>query len=304
MEILDEYADKFKEVKYLKRRMELKMIINNSKENSETNNKIVIEKIDNLLLNDNIPRMHICAWNELSKKIKLSTDILKAYLNKWIWGKGGISSNKSLTCELLSHMWSKRLCWGKQGISSNPCITLEMIVLNSYRPFWWGNQGLSSNPSLTVDMLKQFPNKSWNWGKGGISSNPSLTVDMLIQFPDKKWNCLEICNNSSLTIEMIDWLHSHRKKIFWGINGISSNKNIMLKIKDINRMKNVPLIWGFGGLSLYFGDNHKMEEIKNKQKEYFREYIFEELIAKSLHPDRIIQVILNNNNEFEEFDDF
>ena len=304
MEIIDEYADKFSSaynIKYFKHKIVSKIIIKNSKEN-KNNSKNVMEIINKLQLNDNTPlNTNKYIWEDLSKNILLSIDILQTYSNKWKWGKGGISSNESLTCELLGLVWFKQLCWGKYGISSNPCITLEILTLYPHKPILWGIKGLSSNPSLTIDMLKQFPKKSWNWGRGGISSNPSLTIDILKQFPDKKWDYLEICKNDSLTIEIVNWLYSNEKKIYWGRIGISSNKNFNknLTLKDINRMKKVALFWGFGGVSLYFGNN-KIEEIKNKQKEYFHDYIFEELIAKSLHPDRIIKLIING--EFDEFE--
>ena len=66
-----------------------------------------------------------CNWNweKLSKIIKLTPEILKLDY-PWTWDRWGISSNPTLTLDILERFdWD----WGKGGISCNPALTLEIL---------------------------------------------------------------------------------------------------------------------------------------------------------------------------------
>jgi hypothetical protein len=106
---------------------------------------------------------------------------------EWHWGANGISSNRSLTLEILEMYKEKEWHWGANGISSNPSLTLEILERFEDKDFHWGNRGISYNRALTLEILERFEGKNWVWDQEGISSNPILTLEIFEKFEDKPW---------------------------------------------------------------------------------------------------------------------
>jgi hypothetical protein len=124
-----------------------------------------------------------------------------------------------------NQMWN----WGRYGLSSNPSISIELIDKFPTQKWYYGSDGLSSNPMITPEILKQiFDNtdsmktdtlKQWNWGSGGLSSNPSMTPEFVLEtiFDDtKQWNfhsCNGIFNNQGMTLDFYETILTNEEYV-------------------------------------------------------------------------------------------
>ena len=113
-------------------------------------------------------------WNGISKRMKLTVDLLRQYADKpWDFVK---------FCQV------------------NPSITLELLCATPDLP--WNYYWLSSNPSLTMDILLALPDKDWNWRS--VSFNKGITMSDIECHMDLPWDWEYVSKNPNIRIYDIE----------------------------------------------------------------------------------------------------
>ena len=135
----------------------------------------------------------------------------------------------------------------------------------------------------------------------------------------ESWTIIECNHNNNMTES---WTITEYNQ--WINNGMPINENVIKLYLFKNQLTNLPDSIGniTKLIKLYLNDNNlttypesiinltqlnscslknlieidNLKKIKNKHKLYFNDYIFEELIAKSLHPSRMSQFLDYDSN--------
>ena len=168
-----------------------------------------------------------CGWDwgllGLSKNPNLTSQFLRDHINKkWDW-KYGLSSNLSITPDIVENFMEgntssidneieklensfsldkkykqtrvselkqlrkfRQWNWKQDGLSSNSSMTQEFIEKHMDKDWWWGQCGLSCNPIVSPDFVEKHMDKRWYWGRDGLSSNPTMTIEFIMKHKDKE----------------------------------------------------------------------------------------------------------------------
>jgi hypothetical protein len=144
---------------------------------------------------------------------------------------------------------------------------MEMIQAHPEKPWNWNR--ISANPNVTMEMIQAHPEKPWDWDF--ISDNPNLTMEMIQAHPEKPWNWNRISYNPNLTMEIIESYIERINFVYLSENRFGWKKDDTLK---------------------YYKER-KEQTIKQTLE------IKEELLAISMHPDRVLDWCFSNEERDE-----
>jgi len=166
--------------------------------------------------------------------------------------------------------------WDFYELSMNPCITFD-FVLKYKEILKWNYNTLSLNPNITWEIVKNNPYIPWFYPF--LSQNKNITLDIILNNPNKPWNFTYFSRNSNLTPSLV----LENPLLQWNYYELSKNPNISLEVFK-NHTKNLTIMSNL--LNNPF--NYEKENFIRKQfQNYFRENIFEEMMALSWHPKYI-----------------
>ena len=126
-------------------------------------------------------------WGHLgtSAIIGISIDFINRFPEKeWHWGYFGLSMHLDLSNLIVIYDDIKdKLVWGRNGISRNRSLTSNIIDHFYNKPFHFGLGGVSSNLGISVNMIKKYKNKlDWDTLR---YYNHTVTPEMLSIIEDR-----------------------------------------------------------------------------------------------------------------------
>jgi len=163
--------------------------------------------------------------------------------------------------------------WDFYELSMNPCINFD-FVKEYIDKLPWNFFTLSLNPNITWTIVKNNPQIPWKYNY--LSQNINITLDIILQNPDKPWNYCFFSKNLNLTPEIV----LQYPNLPWNYHELSNNPNMNL---DLFKHKTQNLTIMSALLQNPF-NNEKDKFIRNLFRKYFKENIFEELMASVWHP--------------------
>lgn len=153
-------------------------------------------------------------WPAIAEEIKITTEIIDAYLTKWDWHNQStnktswafLSRNKHLTAEIILRYLPK---WDWPELCVNTCLTAEIVKQCSVPGSHWSVTDLLRNPSLSWDSLAPLDDDEWPYYeiqvRGRIHASRHLKISTgIIRRHISIWNWDVLSENFSLTAAIVD----------------------------------------------------------------------------------------------------
>jgi hypothetical protein len=198
-----------------------------------------------------------------------------------------LSSNTNLTIDIIINNLDKQ--WNWFLLSNNKNIKFKDILKHLNIINNWNWYELCLKEDLEWNDIISNPKLPWDWS--AISQNYNLTTfEFIMNNPDKPWKWLNISKNPNITWDII----SSNPELPWDWYGVSQNPNITFNnVRD--SYLHITWCWYYLSCNLfnyhpYFQSNKYNKESSKKM----HDIIYEELISKACHPDRIF----NWNEDF------
>ena len=258
-----------------------------------TNPVITLDFFDNLVVK--------YKYFYYSKNPNLTSDYILKHKNEdWNWGAWGISSNPSISLELLT----LPRAWDYSFLSSNPAITEEYVRHNMDRR--WNIERLVTNPSISREFLREIqfiPNENYYYyvtpeelEKEGfpnmtiwyeLSSNPNITPEFIEKYIDKPWHFKKLKNINEDLLTKFPFL----------IDKIALTKNIPLSDEFIKKYKLESRIQVDYSKRFI----NKIRDLMNKYREYMAAYKIQQYYFKALTDPNTELGFKRANRNFDEY---
>lgn len=156
-------------------------------------------------------------WYNLSSNYSLTDDILLQYSDKpWHWGLTGLSMNENITIASISRLLDKPWDWDALSYRLN----IHDILSNP--DLCWNWSFISDNKSITIDFARQYVDQlSWE----RLSDNTTFTLTDICNNLDLPWDWKGLSNSPSITMEFVD-MNLH---LDWDWDNMTHNPNLTIR---------------------------------------------------------------------------